>query len=141
MTAFALHTGEDPLSTFAEQDPKLYQFAQCGFAIVFVCYGLISCIALCCVDETDSLLRALHCIAIVLFGVGYYILIWTPAMLDEGPRVDDFVESLILPDSQAAGSNASGKEEDVPLLITVAPYAVMSAVFAGCIYSNPLHRR
>lgn len=130
MTAFTLHTGEDPLSTFAEQDPKLYQFAQCSFAIVFVFYGMISTVALCCVDDTDSFFRTLHFAAMLLFGVGYYILIWTPAMLDEGPRVDDFVESLVLPDTQAAGSNASGKEEDVPLLITVAPYVVISAVFS-----------
>merc|ERR1711988_1999591 len=94
LAAIAIKTDADPLSTYAEQDPQLFQFAQAGFALVFLAYGLISFFAYCCCDRDSSAWRFMHLVVIVLFGTVYYQLIWTPAMLDELPKVDDVVESL-----------------------------------------------
>jgi len=133
MAAFAAGTGEDPLSTFAEQDPQLYQFAQCGFALLFILYGLLSSSALCCGDSDNSW-RWLHILVTVSFGAVYYVLVWTPAMTDELPKVDDFIESLYMPDTaelqkpQAPGGKDDG--EDVPRLLTITPYLVFAVVFS-----------
>lgn len=131
MAGFAMSTGEDPLSTFAEQDFKLYQFAQCAFAMMFLLYGVLSSFALCCTDsEGNSNWRTVHVLVLIAFGALYYLLIWTPAMLDELPRVDDFVESLILPDVPVTGKSPSKEEEEVPVVLTVAPYLVIAIVFS-----------
>jgi len=120
LSCFALFTGDDPLSTFAEQDATLYQFAQCAFALMFVLFGVISFVAWC---TTPSGCRLLNFIVLLSFGIAYYILVWTPAMIDELPTVDELLEGF----SQA---------DDTPRVLVAAPYLVLTLVFSVMLFGE-----
>lgn len=128
LAGVAISTDADPLSTFAEQDPQLFQFAQAAFALVFLAYGVISFFSYCCSDRDSSGQRFVHIMFVMLFGTAYYMLVWTPAMMDELPKVDDFVESLLVPTTPRTAVKTAS--DDVPVLVTAAPYCIMGLMFA-----------
>jgi len=130
LAAIAISTDSDPLSTFAEKDPSLYLFAQCTFALLFVAYGGVTIMSYMCTSR-DSSWRFLNLLVILCFGGMYYILVRTPAMLDEAPKVDDFVESLYMPESLVdAPAKANTNADEVPVLLTATPYAVIGVLFS-----------
>jgi hypothetical protein len=89
--AFAGYTGVDPLATYFDHDIALYQFSQLAFAVLFVAYYVVACLALACEC------RANRCFMILIlsgFFAVYFYLVWTPAMVDEAPQLKMLSEYL-----------------------------------------------
>merc|ERR1719491_1373605 len=124
---FALATGDDPLTTFSEHDPELYQFAQVAFALMIIAYLVVSILACNCGGgSSDGNFRAAQFLLVCALCGVYYGLVWTPAMLDEGPKVDEIFDMLGL---QVEVKN--GKEEpQTPRVLVALPYLLVFAAFA-----------
>jgi hypothetical protein len=122
---FAGMTGDDPLTTFSEHDPELYQFAQVAFALMVFAYVTVSFVACGCMTGDGSFRAVQLFLVCCLCGV-YYVLVWTPAMVDESPKVDEIFEILGF-----QFANPDGKEDPpVPRILVMLPYLLLFATFA-----------
>jgi predicted nucleic acid-binding Zn-ribbon protein len=96
---FALYTGKEPLAAFAHHDASVYLFTQVIFGLAYCMYFLLLCCMWCC-SKRGTMEGAIRFCQIVgaapIFGI-YYKLVWTPAMLDEMPRMDILVEWIVGP--------------------------------------------
>jgi hypothetical protein len=138
MVALAVWAGEDPMSWYAEKDPAMYMSAVCGFALVLIVYGALSCFF---VLQDASIFRVSHACCCCVTGILYFRMVWTPAMTDLSPTVDDSVEELMAlflqANATATGGNAAATggdtdiEADVPLVLTILPYALISIIYVS----------
>mmetsp|Transcript_49450 Transcript_49450/g.117662 ORF Transcript_49450/g.117662 Transcript_49450/m.117662 type:complete len:697 (+) Transcript_49450:79-2169(+) len=95
---FAALTSTDPLAAFAARDSELYLFVQVAFAIVFIIYALFILLLRCFAGH--ALVRGYRTFQLVVVSgvaTAYYVLVWTPAMVDTSPQVDDTVAELAKP--------------------------------------------
>lgn len=116
---FALYTGKEPLAAFAHHDASVYLFTQAIFGVVYCLYFALLFCAYCVArgGTGEGLYRILQLCGAVPVGMIYYIHVWTPAMLDEIPRMDRVVALFVGPGS--AVSNYAWL-----------PYLPVSVVFA-----------
>lgn len=112
----ALYTGRDPLGMFASHDPSLYLFVQFAFALFLCGYAILFLAAVILEQEGygGCWMRGCQFVGISAFIVGYYVLVWTPAMTDLPPRLGDLVAT-----------------PRAPVLGTAAPYLLPTAIFFG----------
>jgi hypothetical protein len=117
LAGFAVYTGTDPLTVFAMHDASVYLVAQVGIAVAFFLYSIFLCMVCTCTDSATSefCFRCLQIIIFILVSAAYYILVWTPAMLDENPMVEAFLASL------------TARSDVTPLIWS--PYLVASVLF------------
>jgi len=114
---FAVYTGTDPLAVFAMHDASVYLVAQFGIAAGFLLYSICLCMA-CTFSKSGTSEFCFRCTQIIIFilvSAAYFTLVWTPAMMDEKPRVDEFLGAIM-------------KRSDVAPL-SWSPYLVASALF------------
>lgn len=129
-SCFVAYTREDPMSEFAEQDAGVYLWAQAAFFATFVIYFLIlsgMCILSCLHTDTplsEVISRGAQCFALLAFGIGYYQLVWTPAMVDEMPKVEAFMAQF---DKQQGAKG--GEETKLALNLMLVPYIVCNGIF------------
>jgi hypothetical protein len=126
-TVFSVLTGDDPVSTFAEHDPELYQFAQVSFGIIVILYSAVSFVALNC-GRGDGCFRVAQLLVALSFAGAYYFLIWTPAMIDEEPKIEDLVDRV---------APTAGKDADTPVLWVASPYFLMALTFTTLVMFEP----
>merc|ERR1711957_650893 len=81
---------DDPLSHLAEGNYSMYQFIQVSFAVSWVLYTALCGFAVTLSDNTAG--RCVELIFVIWIGVLYYFLVWTPAMVDEMPRVNAWMK-------------------------------------------------
>jgi len=114
---FAAVTGTDPLRAFAVHDGSVYLVAQAGFAFAFSLYSVFLCTAMSCsrLGTSELCMRMAQIAASVFLGGVYYVVVWTPAMLDK------------LPELTKAWSNVVGEGSEDSLAWV--PYLVPSVVF------------
>jgi len=130
-SGFVAYTRADPLNEFAEQDGAVYLWAQVAFFATFVVYFLIligMCILSCMHMETpfsEVISRGSQCVALLAFGIGYYKLVWTPAMVDEKPMVETFMAQFARqpPDAKP------GEDVKLSLNLMLVPYIVCNIIF------------
>jgi len=114
---FAVYTGMDPLAVFAMHDASVYLVAQFGIATGFLLYSISLSMACACSQSgmSEFCFRCTQFIIFTLVSAAYYMLVWTPAMMDEKPMVEAFVRAIT-------------KRSDVTSLIWL-PYLVASLLF------------
>jgi hypothetical protein len=95
--AFAVTTGRDPLAAFATHDPSVYLFCQASFALIFFVYILMLFVAYCTAKSgtQEGLYRLAQAMVVLPIVMMYYFYIWTPAMVDETPKFDEMVDSIV----------------------------------------------
>merc|ERR1719235_2610816 len=81
----------------------------------------------------DTSFRSVQLAVAFFFSIAYYFLIWTPAMVDEDPKVEDLVDRL-------APARAD-KDADTPLLLVALPYLGMLTAFSGLVMYEPAEER
>jgi hypothetical protein len=93
---FAASTGKEPLATFAHHDAAVYLFTQAVFAIVICFYAILLFLAY-CLSKTgrEGLFRCLQILGVTPIVAIYYVHVWTPAMLDEMPHIDNLVVLMV----------------------------------------------
>jgi len=94
---FALYTGKEPLAAFAHHDASVYLFTQVIFALAYCLYFLLLCCAYCCSKggTLEGVYRCLQMLGAAPIAVIYYKHVWTPAMLDEMPHMDELVVWMV----------------------------------------------
>jgi hypothetical protein len=95
--AFAITTGRDPLGAFATHDPSVYLFFHASFAVIFSVYILMLFVAYCTARSgtQEGMYRLAQAMVILPIVLVYYFYIWTPAMVDETPKFDEMVDSIV----------------------------------------------
>mmetsp|Transcript_47103 Transcript_47103/g.86387 ORF Transcript_47103/g.86387 Transcript_47103/m.86387 type:complete len:624 (-) Transcript_47103:55-1926(-) len=97
-SGFAAIMGTDPLAAFAARDSELYLFVQVAFAIVLIVYASFILLLRCFVShEAVRGYRTFQLLVVSAVATAYYALVWTPAMVDTSPQLDDTVAELAKP--------------------------------------------
>mmetsp|Transcript_64804 Transcript_64804/g.118270 ORF Transcript_64804/g.118270 Transcript_64804/m.118270 type:complete len:554 (+) Transcript_64804:59-1720(+) len=94
---FAFWTGREPLLDFAHHDAAVYLFTQVFYAVILCLYAILLCLSLSC-SKSGTRERCYRCTQIIVampIAYIYYRHVWTPAMLDEMPHMDQVVSSVI----------------------------------------------
>jgi len=93
---FLLWTGKDPLYVLADQDASVYLLQQAGFIVVMLLHAALLSVATCLTNGVGQELgfRFMQLLLLGTFALFYYQLVWTPAMLDEMPQIDDFMSRI-----------------------------------------------
>lgn len=114
---FAAYTGADPLHEFAVHDAAVFLAAQAGFTLTLCAYYIFLVLAAICSKggTREGCLRLLQITGTAPVVAGYYMLVWTPAMMDKMPKVAELWADI------GARSPA----------VAAAPYATASLLFAG----------
>jgi predicted nucleic acid-binding Zn-ribbon protein len=97
-TVFALVAGKDPLAVFAAHDASVYLFAQVLNGILFTLYTVLVFVSWCFFPESGSsgnCYRLVQLVGITLVTCAYYWYVWTPAMLDKMPQVDEMLVEIV----------------------------------------------
>jgi len=122
---FLVWTGKDPIHELAENDANVFLLQQAGFAAFLLLYFLMLVLAVCMSDAgtpTQLGCRAAQMTLVALFSLVYYHLVWTPAMLDEMPRVDAFGAGLFGKDVTQTAAAAATRG-------VFLPYAIAAVAF------------
>jgi hypothetical protein len=91
---FALVVGKDPLTAFAAHDASVYLSAQILNGVLLTAYLTLILVSWCCNPKWDGK-RLLQGVGIGSVVLAYYWYVWTPAMLDKMPQVDETVAALV----------------------------------------------
>lgn len=121
---FGVREDEDPLDALSERNYPVYQFMQVGFAVGYVLFTLLVCVAITVSNnEVQCLGRVIEVIIVLWIGIGYYFLVWTPAMLDQEPRISEWLAEV---------GKTSGFISDVEALpFVLMPYWLTALLFGG----------
>lgn len=94
---FAAYSGKEPLAAFAHHDPAVYLFTQAVFAFVYCLYGLLLITAFCTSKSgtSEGCYRLIQMFGAIPVACIYYLNVWTPAMMDEMPRMDRLVAMML----------------------------------------------
>eukprot|EP00930_Biecheleria_cincta_P098865 TRINITY_DN9051_c0_g1_i1.p1 TRINITY_DN9051_c0_g1~~TRINITY_DN9051_c0_g1_i1.p1 ORF type:complete len:442 (-),score=98.62 TRINITY_DN9051_c0_g1_i1:131-1456(-) len=124
---FLVWTSKDPLHELADHDANVFLLQQAGFALLLILYFVLLVLAVCVSDIGTPIqlgCRFAQMTLVGLFCLVYYHLVWTPAMLDEMPRVDAFGAAWSGSTSTEAATAVAAATRGVFL-----PYALAAVVF------------
>jgi|Transcript_95082 hypothetical protein len=102
---FAVYSGTEPLAAFAHHDPAVYLFTQAVFALIFCLYAMLLVVAYCLSARgtSEGCYRLVQILGVIPALCIYYSHVWTPAMMDEMPHIDNLVSLLIGQGSAVSG--------------------------------------
>lgn len=79
-------------------DGSLFLFLQTATGLVLVFYFLLLCTLCCCGSKsssTESFYRTAQVLLVLPTVISYYFFVWTPAMQDELPRLDEMTFAVV----------------------------------------------
>lgn len=121
---FAASTGTDPLRTFATHETSSFLFVQTCFGLLLLCYFAMVFAVVCAAFMSSAFCkRVVQLLFAMLVCTAYFVLVWTPAMTDRQPWLEEAVT-----DALAAGLGPDQVPRSSPIK-TCAPYALLCFIF------------